>query len=34
MNKNDETQLSLNLFTKRFDKLKISFLTPTKYNLK
>ena len=32
--KNDETQLSLNLFTKRFDKLKISFLTPTKYNLK
>ncbi len=32
--KNDETQSSLNLFTKRFDKLKISFLTPTKYKLK
>ncbi len=32
--KNDETQLSLSLFRKKFDKLKISFLTPTKYNFK
>ena len=32
--KNDETQLSLSLFRKKFDKLKISFLTPTKYNFR
>ncbi len=29
--KNDETQLSLDLFKKRFSKLKISSITPTKY---